>query len=252
MRSLGFPRQRQLVHLLHIGKTGGTALKAALDQHLVCRNHVVVPHGHSTRLRDVPETDLFMFCLRDPITRFVSGFYSRQRQGRPRYFSPWREEERVAFERFDTPNALASGLRAEDGTVREAAATAMRSIRHVRSPYTDWFESPAYLRSRSKNLFFVGRVESLEHDFARLRTKLGLPGTIELPVDPVAAHRSPSPLDRRLEPEAIAALEDWYARDYEFIELCRALASPGEEPRTRSRRSHATPALQTQPAAGQL
>jgi len=223
-------RRRRRVHLLHIGKTGGTAVKAALSNHLSCRNHVVVLHDHHVTLRDVPERDLFMFLVRDPVDRFVSAFHSRRRQGRrrqgrPRYSYPWSDAERVAFGRFETPNDLALALEADDESTRRAAEAAMRSIHHVQTSYWDWFESEACLRSRVDGLFFIGHLETLAADFEILRSRLGLADSVALPDDAVAAHRAPDSLDRHLGDDARDVLARWHAREYEFLELCRDLCT---------------------------
>ena len=85
-------RGREVVHLLHIGKTGGTALKTALAG-AASPTHVLILEDHPTRLRSVPVGERVAFFVRDPLTRFVSGFLSRQRKGRPRYFHDWSAEE---------------------------------------------------------------------------------------------------------------------------------------------------------------
>ena len=215
-------RGRRVVHLLHIGKTGGSALKAALADRR-SRTSVLLLHDHPTQLRSVPEGDAVAFFTRDPLTRFVSGFYSRQRKGRPRYGVEWSEDEAQAFRRFATPNQLGVALSSEDASTREAAARAMRSIEHVRDSYWTWFESEAYFRRRAGDLLFVGAQETLVEDYARFCAKLGLDPVPELPRDDLAAHRNPQDLDRRLEPAAVANLQAWYREDYRFLALCRDL-----------------------------
>src|SRR5689334_1107802 len=84
------------VHLLHVGKTGGTAVKHALAG-VVTEQFRIVAHSHDITIRDVPIGEHVVFFVRDPISRFVSGFYSRQRQGRPRYDVPWSPNESIAF-----------------------------------------------------------------------------------------------------------------------------------------------------------
>lgn len=216
-------RGAQFVHMLHIGKTGGTAVKAALQLAPARRNLSLRLHSHGTRLRDVPPGEKVFFFLRDPVARFVSGFYSRQRQGQPRYAIPWTPAEAVAFERFETPNALGLALASADSSLRSAAISAMNAITHVRSSYWDWFEDEAYFASRAGDVLMVGFQETLERDFDRLKSLLQLPSRIVLPADDTASHRSPRGLDRRLDVAAIEALQAWYARDYEFLELCRSL-----------------------------
>lgn len=219
---------KRCVHLLHLGKTGGSAVKYAIEH---CRNphlcYVIYLHAHETTLRDVPHGHKFFFFLRDPISRFVSGFYSRQRQGRPRYFMRWTPGEAAAFARFDTPNALALALSSADSAGRQAAEEAMRSILHVRDSYWKWFESRDYFLSRVPDLFFIGFQEQLADDFEVLRNKLFLP-CLALPEDDVHAHRNPPELDRSLEPAAITNLNRWYADDFAFVELCHDIVRERE------------------------
>lgn len=213
-----------VVHFLHIGKTGGTAVKHALMQAMDSSTHRIELHDHSTRLADVPAGELVIFFVRNPLSRFVSGFYSRQRQGAPRYQSPWSDQERTAFERFRTPNECAAALSAADEEQRRFASAAMHSIAHVRSSYWDWFQDEEYFLSRVADVFFIGFQEQLPMDFERLRHKLGLPQPLSLPEDDVHAHRNPAELDRNLTDVAVANLTRWYARDFAFVEMCRTVA----------------------------
>ena len=224
MRFLHKVSGKPCVHFLHLGKTGGSAVKYAIEN---CANphvrYAVYLHPHEITLRDVPEGEKFFFFLRDPVSRFVSGFYSRQRQGRPRYFLPWTPDEKIAFERFSSPNELAAALSSGGGEKKAAAEAAMRSILHVKDSYWSWFESEQYFSSRLPDLFFVGFQERLADDFAIVKSRLGLPA-VSLPVDEVHAHRNPAGLDKRLEERAMANLADWYAADFRFVDLCRELA----------------------------
>lgn len=217
-------RGRKIVHILHIGKTGGTAVKHALKSHPVTTAYLIRRHGHRTGLRQIPKGHNVIFFLRDPQTRFVSAFYSRFREGRPRYNNPWGTGEKIIFQRFPTPNQLALALSSEDDEERSLAEKAMRSIAHLRDSYFRWFDSEEYFLSRLSDIFFIGFQETLDQDFQQLKAKLGLPETLALPDDDILAHRSPADLDRTLETQAVRILRRWYAADYKFIELCRAQA----------------------------
>jgi hypothetical protein len=216
---------RHYVHMLHIGKTGGTAIKAAIRQVPTRPDLSLRLHRHNAKFVDVPDGDKVFFFVRDPLTRFVSGFYSRQRQGRPHYLSPWSPAEATAFARFETPNALGNALALSDPPIRAAAVAAMRGIRHVKSSYWDWFHDTAYFENRLSDVLFIGFQETLDGDFERLKALLNLPAHVELPKDEARSHRSPAGLDRTLDDTSQAALREWYARDYEFVELCRSLRS---------------------------
>jgi hypothetical protein len=215
---------RDPLHVLHVGKTGGTALNHVLVEYEDASRYRLLFRGHAATLADVPVGERFLFVIRDPLGRFVSAFNSRLRQGRPRYHYPWREEEREAFAIFRTPDELATALSAADRARCEQAQRAMRGIGHLNTPYAFWFGDEAVFRSRLSDLFFVGLQDRLGEDFGVLRQALRLPEEARLPTDDAAAHRSPAEFDTHLSSEARRNLERWYVRDLAFVELCRELA----------------------------
>lgn len=212
-------RGREAVHILHIGKTGGTAVRAALRDHRSDGRFDLELHWHWTRLRDVPRGERVVFFLRDPVDRFVSGFDNQRRGAKPRYEHAWTEAERTAFARFETAAELALALGAADPERRRAAEAAMRGIDHVSTSFWDWIGDESYFRGRTTDVYFVGFQETLDSDFARLRDLLELPATVQLPADDVEAHRRPAP-PSPLPLEAEAQIRRWYAADYAFIRLC--------------------------------
>ena len=150
------------IHFLHVGKTGGSALKEALKKSAPD----VVNHGHKTRLCNIPIGDKAFFFIREPCSRFMSGFNSRQRRGRPRFDNPWSRGERIAFEAYPTANSLAESLYTND---HEQAVAAMRSIYHVRSSIYDWIISDNYIRARCGDIILIGLQEQLDQDFQHLK-----------------------------------------------------------------------------------
>lgn len=203
-----FRRQRPRLHLLHIGKTGGTAVREALGKR-------VVVHGHDDVLADVPVGERCIFFVRDPVTRFASAFYSRQRQGRPLTYYPWTEGEERAFTAFAGPADLARALAAGDPAARDA----MTEIRHIREPLSKWLVDEAYLRSRLDDVCFVGSQEHLDSDFEQLKAMLGLPARVRLPADEVKAHRNPRGLDYSLDADGVRGVREWYAGDYALLRV---------------------------------
>ncbi len=203
--------------MLQIGKTATSAVAEGLRPHILRGSYWIRLHTHETPLTDVPQGDSFVFGIRDPIQRFVSGFNSRKRQGRPRFDAPWTKFEREAFRRFRTPNELAEQIE-----VDEAAQEAMRRINHVRSSYWDWFIDEEYFLSRRDDLVLVLRQSHLAKDFARLARLLGVPG--DLPQERV--HANPTSMDHTLSPAARGNLRTWYRRDYDFLELLGTLGLP--------------------------
>lgn len=227
------------VHFLHVRKTGGTAIRHAFltsetesasirhapkEYSKAIGQFVLHLHSHGTRLVDIPEGEKVFFFLRDPVARFISGFYCRQRQGQPRYFFPWSVEEKQVFTCFKTPNELGIALSSENDHERKKAEIAMKSIKHLRFSYWDWFSDEAYFISRKDDIFFVGFQETLSDDFELLKLKLKLPKTLELTKNNIDAHKSSYDAGCvPLEKLAIKNVKNWYERDYKFIKLCKDL-----------------------------
>lgn len=209
--------------MLHVGKTGGTALTHVLLEQVETSRYRLLLHAHEVTLAHVPRGERFMFILRDPISRFASAFTSRRREGRPRYHYPWREEERLAFAIFKTPDELGAGLSSLDPERRTSAERAMRGIAHIDTPYRHWFGTMESFRGRLADVFFVAFQDQLDDDFELLKRKLGLPAEVRLPADPITGHRS---LDAAaaIGEAARANLERWYEEDLVFVDHCRRLA----------------------------
>ncbi len=214
---------KQYVHYLHIGKTAGTAFHNAVQSNLITERYRILLHGHSFKLSDIPRGEKAIFFLRDPISRFASGFYSRQRQGQPRDYNPWRPNEAIAFNRFQSPQALASALSSEDNELREAAIYAMNNIGHVKSHLWDWFKDEDYFLSRWSDILFIGYQESFDSDFAQLKQILQLPETVVLPQSDQQTNRTSSGEKTSFSKTEHQNLLEWYAADYQFIDLCQRL-----------------------------
>ena len=224
------------VHLLHISKTGGSAIKYAFrrlatehdDPRVRTPYGQVKVHGHPFRmekLRPGPR-QVAVFVVRDPVARFTSGFYSRLRQGRPKYNAPWSESETVAFEQFPTPQALAAAL-APDHPDHEQAVFAVEHINHLRWHQVRWTGTVDQLREWMPRVLYVGRQETLDADWACLKELLDLPDAAELPTEEKAAHRGGSDEDRTLTADAEQAVRGWYAEDCRMVDYCEELRQEG-------------------------
>jgi hypothetical protein len=210
-------------HYLHIGKTGGTAIIAALGPVTNAGQYEIVLDGHDVDLRQIPLGEKFFFVVRDPLERFVSAFCDRQRCSRPRYDVGWTLEEERAYGLFSTPDSLGCALSSPDDGLRAAAQEAMTSIYHVRHSYWHWFDDPEYFNSRLRDVLFIMWLPSLHSLFPQLCSLLGLRERPELPSDDVGAHRNPASESPYLSDRAIQNLKQWYRPDYEFVEICGKL-----------------------------
>ncbi|MGB1251985.1 MAG: sulfotransferase family 2 domain-containing protein [Candidatus Promineifilaceae bacterium] len=213
-------RPKPALHFLHLGKTGGSAIRSTLKPYRSHGCYQLHLHPHTTALNDIPIGGKVFFFVRDPISRFVSGFYSGKRQGQPLYNNRWSVHERVAFANFETPNNLACALSDENQNKRKLAEHTMQKIRHVRDSYWRWFRDPDYFASRSADILFIGSQAQLNSDFEVLKSLIGLPHDLSLPTDEVQSHKTPAHLDRYLSERAIVNLTKWYSADFHFVTLC--------------------------------
>ena len=155
--------------------------------------------------------------------------------------APWTPGEEIAFRRFGSPNELALALSADDQELQAAAVDAIRVVSHLRSPQWSWFKKETYFLSRRSDIVFIGFQETLNEDFALLKKILNLPEHVRLPEDEVASHKNAAHVDRRLDEQAMRNLKIWYARDYQFLELCRELAAELRSGLDKSAIEHTSP-----------
>ena len=215
---------KTFIHFIHIGKTGGSAVKYALEPYQRYGSYIFIPHSHSFKLMDAQPGEKVIFFLRDPIKRYMSAFYSRQRKGLPHKFYEWTADEEIAFGNFSDPDQLAQSLSSADPDERQRAIHAMNSIHHVNSHYMNWFLSQEYFLSRAADIFHIGFLETLEKDFEFIKKKMRLPEEACLPADPATMHKNPLP-PVPLSSQAIENLKSWYKEDYEFIDFCHRFLS---------------------------
>jgi hypothetical protein len=210
--------------ILHNRKTAGTALKEVIaqqkqrtpDMQVQCFEHAMTL---PTFVKEYPEAKAIFF-VREPISRFISGFYSRLREGRPRYYYPWSSREARAFKRFQHPNVLAEALSSWNPITRWFAISAMRSIGHVRHRYEDFLGTLSFLEKIAGRIAFIGHQKEFDADLVRLRELLEIDLDITAPTDETKAHRNPKDLDKQLSERAVANLRKWYRRDFQIYEWC--------------------------------
>lgn len=212
--------------ILHNRKTAGTALKDILEQQKsrTPKTHFTSFEHAMTFPRFITEhpNSQAIFFIRDPISRFVSGFYSRLREGKPRYNYPWSSAEKRAFKRFKDPNQLAEALSSCNPIKRYFAISAMKSIGHVKHTYQAFLGSLPFLKEKSAHIAFIGHQPEFDQDLIRLRTLLNIDEDIQSPDDEMRAHRNPTNLDKTLSAKATRNLYKWYSEDYAIYHWCLA------------------------------
>lgn len=209
---------------LHNRKTGGTALKEVIEtqrQRTPGMNVKYFKHSwiFPRFVKNQPHMQA-VFFIREPLSRFVSGFYSRQRQGRPKYNIPWNKKEARAFARFPTANSLAEALSDKSWRRRWQARAAMKSIANVCHTYKEYFSSLAFLKKYQCRVAYIGHQPELNDDLERLRMLWNLDADLIAPTDDVRAHRNPAHVDKYLSETATINLQKWYRADIEIYEWC--------------------------------
>lgn len=166
---------------LHIPKTGGSALRHAMQGFEAWKRF-----GHSQALHDVPPGDVVAVTVRDPVRRFLSA---------------------CAWTR---PTLREMGYRDADALARDIGRV---PADQVFRPQSWWLESAERVWERA---IWVGWTETLDADFERLRWTLDLDDTYRLPPVGHVKRNAASALDA-LSPLGEANVRDCYAADYELL-----------------------------------
>jgi len=158
---------------LHIGKTGGSSLKTALEDHISNMKLQMLDHEGSKQFvldllhgtRRLQSESIVLF-VRAPVHRFVSAWISRLRQGQPDYYIPWTTGEEEAFQFFASPDALACALSSADNSTTEKARKAMAEIHHVKDSLSSYLQGLEGIKTISSSIALVGRTEYMDEDYA--------------------------------------------------------------------------------------
>ena len=214
--------KREAIHFLHIGKCAGSQVRI-LAQDINARSKTlrIVKHRHDFYFDRLRETDRYFFSIRDPISRFRSGFYCRKRRSQPVYDFAWSSGESLAYNHFEHANDLAEALFSEGETGRQAFM-AMKSIRHTAQNQVDWFARFGDIFVTRPPVWII-RQENFEDDLAVLSRLLGadLVGIVQQQRGTGAAfHSNDYAGARPLSELAKANLTRWYAQDFEFYKAC--------------------------------
>ncbi|WP_143333947.1 sulfotransferase family 2 domain-containing protein [Chromohalobacter japonicus] len=208
--------------VLHIGKTGGTAIREALKNVSTEIGGVrVFRHGQTFKknIKEYPESKV-MFGIREPLSWFVSAFNSRAREGRPAYINPHNPLEKIAFDIFSTPNDLAESLSSTDLNVRKLGEFSMHGIFHVDRCLKYYLHSRDFVKKNSNYIEYIWTQETLEEDFYMIKKLLQVDDGSRLPDDDVLRHKTPSSMSTHLSDKAKRNLYNWYSQDYDIYNEC--------------------------------
>lgn len=166
------------IGFLHIGRTGGASLRAALEAGAARSGLDLVWHCPDMTLKRALTADPdrpIAFVYRDPAERFVSAFRDRLRMGRPGNNTLWSAEEAIAFQWFETPNSLAEALYSDDERMVSASRFAMHAITPVRRGLAWRLGSALELEKAGSRILFACDLADLDGRLEELCRRIGLP-----------------------------------------------------------------------------
>lgn len=200
----------QTLIFIHVGKTGGTYVRKYLPKEMVS----VKGHGVSIRPQNKVNGARYVFWVRDPVERWVSGFLSRLRHGCPSHCHKARndDQEQMIFHRYPTPNDLAEVMTTRQGK------QASRSMLHTRKSLTQYLGGN--VRAHLDDIFFVGETKHMDRDIVALYEKMDwtLPESFR---NRAPVHANPTSISHlsKLSMRGQCALEDYLKDDYEALDV---------------------------------
>ncbi len=205
---------------LHIPKTGGTALRVLKAQNP--DRFFPISDFHTLTL-DESKSPVW-FVIRDPLSRFCSGYWERyhtpdrKKEFLDRYpdrfpyeYGDWQQIEREVFERFPEPNALLSHIRNHGEPQWLSDFTV--PLAQMLMPLTYWL---GHFEIYKRNEHLVSEVVDLGNLTLYIKSKFGL----EMPRDPFSrrSRRSQSRYDPEIDQENTRFFQEYRVQDYRLIE----------------------------------
>lgn len=212
--------------MLHIGKTGGSFMRSILRHNEDRWTKPLHLLGHGATLKGTAKRfgadRKLAFVVRDPVSRFLSAFYSRQRQGRPTYQSQWSAEEAAAFLWFETAEDLAFALASKSPREKSAALFAFEAIQHLKADLRFYLGSAEAVLAERENIIMCVDLPHMDAHLSAILEKLGVPN-YDMPPEP-KRHIAPDPIPE-LSAQAEKALRTHWSEEFELYDVTCSIAA---------------------------
>ena len=151
---------------IHIPKCGGTYLRSQLKNNL----NVYIDDWHEIKLNHLSKTQRAIICLRDPIKRFESAFYSKLHMK-----DKLNIREADMYRRYPDVNVFVKELKSDPKNVQRYCwknrEVPMLS-RYSRLSY--WFSSIQHLEKTKSKILNIIRTEYIEEDLKEIYDLFGV------------------------------------------------------------------------------
>jgi len=217
---------RKKLHFIHPGRTGGTNIRNYLTRlNNYQKKYYFNCYGHLFKFHHLGKNNKYLFTIRDPIDRFVSGFNVRKNLAQfenttdPKKITKYKisVKEHESFKNFSSANHLAENIYSNDLAKQSKAIIAMNNIKHIKDTYISFLNKEDITKNKP---FFVIETEKLEEDFFKLCDKLKLE-KIDLSLNNISKNFRKSKVsdDKKLSDLAISNLRRWYKKDFDFYKF---------------------------------
>lgn len=204
--------KKNIIYFLHVGKCAGTSISYILKNTNLSNynNFFFLKMSHNIKLKNLEPDAKYIINCRNPIDRFVSGFYSRKRKGK-KGLSEWSKDERSSFNFFDDANMLAEAISSLDKETKKKANFAMNSISHINNHFCTWLSSQDLER---RPPMFIFQQEELSSDIELFLEKFNIEKNLKFLN--VNKHKFNYKNTSTLSDVAKQNLKRWYEKDFDL------------------------------------
>ena len=157
-----FKLDNNIIYFLHIGKTGGTLLKSIFaNQENNQNNFRIIGLKEIMKLYHLNPKQKYIFSIRNPIDRYMSGFMSRKNKS-DLYSKEYYSIESFGFFLYQNLNTLAEELYSKNLIKFLKARIAIRCIPIINENIFSWF---SVIDLKKRPPLFIFETSNIEQDW---------------------------------------------------------------------------------------